>query len=120
MRGSPKMPLVQESFHVVSGMYPLAETCVVGSLLEFQYVCGLKKSLKSVPPTATLNGVEAMPLTANPDCAGCGTNPRLRSQPGEPLSPLEMNTVIPWVAACSQSSAKNWLPEVPKSSSHAP
>ena len=31
--------------------------------MVFQYVCGLLKSSKSVPPTATLNGVEAIPLT---------------------------------------------------------
>ena len=32
----------------------MAEACVVEAFVRFQYVLGLLKSLKSVPPTATL------------------------------------------------------------------
>jgi len=45
----------QESFHVVSGIYDLAEACVVEAFVAFQYCDGLLTSSKSVPPTATLN-----------------------------------------------------------------
>jgi len=62
----PNTAFVQESFQVVSGMYDLAEASVVGSLglaPVLKYVDSVPLSLKSVPPTATLKGVDAMPLT---------------------------------------------------------
>ena len=52
-------------------MYPLAEASVSLVLLEFQYCEGFVNSLKSVPPTATLYGVDPVPLTARPCVAGC-------------------------------------------------
>ncbi len=55
--------LVQESFQVVSGMYPSAEAWVTGSFDVAQNVLGLVAWSKSVPPTAVLNGVEESPLT---------------------------------------------------------
>jgi hypothetical protein len=60
---------------------------------------GLKKLLcfptssKSVPPTATLKGVEAVPLTAIPLVATVAV--LKSSQPSEPPSPAETITVIP-------------------------
>jgi hypothetical protein len=64
----------QESFQVISGMYDLAESSALGLLgvelfVVDQYVDQLLRSLKSVPPTATLNGVEASPSTARPEIA---------------------------------------------------
>jgi hypothetical protein len=56
----------QESFQAISGMYEAAEASVVALLTLDQYVDQLLTSLKSVPPIATLNGVEANPLTAKP------------------------------------------------------
>src|SRR5258706_5424160 len=88
----------QESFQVVSGMYPLADACPGVVFVVFQYGAGLFLSSKSVPPTATLNGVEANPLTASPltaDVSVFGS-----SQPADPLSPLAIKTVIPSEAAC--------------------
>src|SRR5258707_11292271 len=91
----------QESFHVISGIYPLADTCVEAPFVEFQNVDCMLAWSKSVPPIATLNGVDARPLTAMPpaaDVAEFGS-----SHPADPLSPAETTTVIPCAAACCQS-----------------
>jgi hypothetical protein len=61
------MEFVQESLKAISGMYPFADACVPDVFDVLQYTVGLLRSLKSVPPTATLKGVEATPLTANPN-----------------------------------------------------
>jgi len=53
-------------------------------------------SLKSVPPTATLFGVEAKAFTAIP-CVAVAT---LLSQPAAPLSPAATKTETPSATAC--------------------
>src|SRR5215472_13777274 len=91
----------QESFQGISGMYPSADSRVLVALVEPQKVVCLPASSKSVPPTATLNGVEAIPLTARPCTAvDCVVK---SSQPAEPLSPAETITEMPCAAACSQT-----------------
>ena len=79
----------------------------IGLLFEaFQYVDGEAVSLNSVPPTATLYGVEASPFTPYPWLAGWVLSaPALvaeyaTSQPAEPLSPMATKTAIPSAAAC--------------------
>ncbi len=67
-------------------------------LVAAQYVEGLAVSLNCEPPTATLNGVEARPLTAAP--LPVVSLPPL--QPAAPLSPEETKAVMPCVAACDQ------------------
>ncbi len=52
--------------------------------------------MKSVPPTATLYGVEANPLTAIP----CVATVLLASQLAAPSSPEETKTETPSDAAC--------------------
>src|SRR5580704_5341569 len=88
--------LAQESFHGISGMYDFAEPNVV-VFVVFQYVLFVpaKVSLKSVPPTATLNGVDANPLTPMP----CVALASLASQLAAPSSPAETNTETPSVTA---------------------
>src|SRR6266704_4367294 len=82
----------QESFQGISGMYPSADSRPV-PLVELQKVVCLPASSKSVPPTATLNDVEAIPLTAKPPVAtACVVK---SSHPAEPLSPAETIAVIP-------------------------
>ena len=66
--------------------------------VELQYVDGEAVSLNCVPPTPTLYGVEARPLTAAP-VPVVALPP---SQPAAPLSPEETNEVMPCVAACDQ------------------
>src|SRR6478735_5385376 len=56
---------VQLSFHTFSGMYESAVTRTF--VLELQYLLVLLPSLNSVPPTATVNGVDAGMLTDNPN-----------------------------------------------------
>src|SRR6267143_1284358 len=89
----------QESFQVLSGIYPSADVSS-GPLLELQNCDCLPASSKSVPPTATLNGVEAAPLTPTPLLATVAV--LKSSQPSEPPSPAETIAVIPCAAACSQ------------------
>jgi hypothetical protein len=60
-----KLICAQFSFHGISGIYFSADV-PVAVLVELQYEVQLLISSKSVPPTATLNGVEANPLTARP------------------------------------------------------
>ncbi len=74
--------LVQVSFHGTSGTYPRRAFRGVGiggiggapvggaghAVVEVR-----EHQLKSVPPTAVLNGVEARPLTERPYSAGAGT-----------------------------------------------
>src|SRR5713101_661409 len=94
--------LAQESFHVVSGMYPNADAGTGGVVDVFavvQKVAWLLASSKSVPPSATLNGVDANPLTASP-CVAAFWFAGPGSQPAEPLSPAEITTVMPSAAAC--------------------
>src|SRR2546428_9236004 len=89
----------QESFHVVSWMYPRADS-FPGPFVGLQKLGCVPTSSKSVPPTAMLNGVEARPLTASPRVAVvCALK---SSQPAEPGSPAATVTVMPCAAACSQ------------------
>src|SRR5580692_8221580 len=94
-----------ESSQVVSGIYISADANV-GLFVALQYwfggVTGCAEATKSVPPTATLNGVEAIPLTASPFVASFGEF-AVGSQPADPLSPVETTTVIPCAAACSHN-----------------
>src|SRR5215472_15412808 len=83
----------QESFHGISGMYPSADSREPAALVELQNVVWVPTSSKSVPPTATLNGVEAMPLTARPAVAVFSVVKS--SHPAEPLSPAETITEMP-------------------------
>src|SRR5215470_2888626 len=96
-----------ESFHGTSGMYPIADACVLFVLAEFQKVLVVFTSSKSVPPTATLNGVDAVPLIAMP-CVALFSLFGL-SHPADPLSPDETETVIPSAAACCHSPLMNVL-----------
>src|SRR5512146_975510 len=57
-------PPAQLSFQGISGIYDFAESQVPAILVLLKYVDWLPTSLKSVPPTATLNGVDAIPFTA--------------------------------------------------------
>src|SRR5260370_40167341 len=96
--------LAQESFHVVSGMYPNADAGTGGVVDVFavvQKVAWLLASSKSGPPSATLNGVDANPLTPSPCVAAFWfAGPGAGSQPAGPLSPPEITTVVPSSAAC--------------------
>src|SRR5215470_4591912 len=96
----------------------MADAAVVFALVEFQNVFWVPASSKSVPPTATLKGVEAVPLTAMPLVALDSLFGS--SQPAEPLSPEETETVIPSAAACCQSAFKNEFPAAPCPASHCP
>src|SRR5208337_4909010 len=82
----------QESFQVISGMYDLAEDCPEPFVM-FQYRAALLKSLKSVPPTATLNGVVAVPSTYKPFRAAVSVVGS--SHPAEPESPAAISIVMP-------------------------
>src|SRR5215471_3151211 len=106
---SPAAP--HESFQGISGMYPIADSCLPALLVEFQKVFCVPASSKSVPPTATLKGVEAVPLTAIPFVALFSLLGS--SHPAEPLSPAETETVIPSAAACRHSAFWNVFPLVP-------
>src|SRR5207248_11754687 len=100
----------QESFQVRSGMYDLADDWDPVAFVVFQYCARFVASSKSVPPTATLKGVEARPLTARPNCAA----PRnAGSHPAEPESPAATMMVIPWAAPCSHRLLWNALPALP-------
>src|SRR5260370_1049248 len=94
-----------ESSQVVSGIYISADANV-GPFVALQYwfggVTGCAEASKSVPPIATLNGVDAMPLTASPFVASFGKL-NVGSHPADPLSPEETTTVIPCAAACSHN-----------------
>src|SRR5260370_34875756 len=59
--------LAQESFHVVSGMYPNADAGTGGVVDVFavvQKVAWVLESTKYVPPSAPFDGVHANPRTA--------------------------------------------------------
>src|SRR5712664_3879962 len=89
----------QVSFQVISRIYPRADSLPT-PFVELQKVDCAPTSSKSVPPTATLNGVEANPLTARPSVAAVAV--LKLSHPAEPGSPEAIMTVIPCAAACSQ------------------
>src|SRR6267143_2026507 len=107
----------QESFQVISWIYPRADSLPV-PFVGLQKLDCVPTSSKSVPPTATLNGVEANPLTARPRVATVALVKS--SHPAEPASPADTNTVMPSAAACSQSLLKKLLPAVPNPASQAP
>src|SRR6516165_9749143 len=93
-----------ELFQVVSGMYFNAELAVPLVVLQKPDVEDVVVGSKSVPPTATLYGVDAIPLTATPSIAAFGLAPDgSGSHPADPLSPDETATVIPSAAACCHS-----------------
>src|SRR5579859_4771419 len=96
----PESPAcAHESFHVISGMYDKAEFCNGEEFVGLQNWDWLPASSKSVPPTATLNGVEATPLTDRPACAVFSLVKA--SHAADPLSPEATSTVMPCAAACS-------------------
>src|SRR5579859_94618 len=98
-------------------MYPRADSRVPDALVVPQKVVCVPTSSKSVPPTATLNGVEAKPPTASPKLA---LDSELKlSQPAEAPSPADINTEIPCAAASSHIPRKNWLPAAPNAASHS-
>src|SRR5947199_3438388 len=77
-----------------------------------------EKSSKSVPPTAILNGVDAIPLTAR---SATAVDWVLKSsQPADPLSPAETVTVIPCAAACCHSAFKKLFSAATSWASHCP
>src|SRR5260370_23272402 len=89
-----------ESFQGTSWIYPKADSLPVPfAELQNVGVC-VPTSSKSVPPTATLNGVEANPLTASPSVAAASV--LKLSHPAAPGSPDAIVTVSPCAAACSQ------------------
>src|SRR5579862_8905252 len=94
-------PLAQVPFQVISGMYDFAEANPVPLFVVFQKVEGFAASSKSVPPTATLKGVEAEPLICSPSVETLARTSG--SQPAEPLSPAATITVMPCAAACSHN-----------------
>src|SRR4029077_4141671 len=102
-------------------MYPRADSRLPSvelvALQKPPLIC-VPTSSKSVPPTAMLKGVEAIPLTAIPCVAGDGE--LKSSQPAVPPSPAETVTVIPWAAACSHSARKKLLLAVPRAASQLP
>ena len=79
-------------------------------------VKSVARTSKSVPPTATLKGVDASPLTWRPPCACCWVSKS--SQPADPASPAATVTVMPCEAACSQKLLMSWFPVVPWKASH--
>src|SRR6266436_4867143 len=97
LHAAGKLMAQSESSQVVYGIYVSADA-KVGLFIALQNwfggVTGCAVASKSVPPTATLKGVEAMPLTANPLTAAFGLTP-VGSNPADPLSPVETTTVIP-------------------------
>src|SRR5690349_8536587 len=107
----------QLSFQATSGIYPFTETPLEVFVL-LQKVASRPFSSNSVPPTAVLKDVEAMPLTAKPCVAGVGCTEK--SHPAAPLSPEATITLIPWAAACCQSPLKNAFSAAPRSDSQAP
>src|SRR6267378_8461536 len=96
----------------------MADSRVPAALVVFQKVACVPTSSKSVPPTATLNGVDAIPLTAKPPVADVAVVKS--SQPAEPPSPAETVTVIPCAAACSQRLLKKAFPADVNPASQAP
>src|SRR3979490_108785 len=96
----------------------MADSRVPAAVVAVQKVAWGPTSSKSVPPTATLNGVDAIPLTAKPDVAAVAV--AKRSHPAEPPSPAETVTVIPCAAACSQRLPKKAFPADVKPASHSP
>ena len=61
---------MQLSFQTFSGIYEFTDSPVVGLLVDFQYVLGFAVSLNCVPPTATVNGVDASIFTEAGGFAG--------------------------------------------------
>src|SRR6266851_4508304 len=111
----------QESFNGTSWMYPWADSLPVPFVeLQKPPLTCVPTSSKSVPPTATLKGVEANPLTARPPVATFGLGKLKSSHPADPGSPAAIMTVMPCAAACSQRELKNWFPAVPSALSQAP
>ena len=110
-----------ESFHGTSWIYPSADSFFPSvELFAFQkppLIC-VPTSSKSVPPTAMLNGVDAIPLTASPPAAAVAV--LKSSHPAVPLSPAETVTVMPWAAACSHRVLRNVLAVAPRPDSHTP
>src|SRR5580698_10223908 len=99
----PRLPAMavaaHELFQVDSGIYDFADSVAVPGV--DQKAEGGVPFWKSVPPTATLNGVEANPLIDRPVVAKSFALPW--SHTSDPLSPVETTTVIPCAAACSHS-----------------
>src|SRR5229473_1300024 len=102
-------------------MYPRADSFFPSvefvALQKPPLIC-VPTSSKSVPPTAILNGVDAIPFTARP-CVAVVCVLKL-SQPADPLSPADTVTVIPWAAACSHRELRNAFVAAPSPDSHAP
>src|SRR5262249_37237828 len=108
----------QERFHGTSGIYPFADSWVPPVFAMFQKVDWFPASSKSVPPTATLNGVEASPSTVRP--CEADVCPRPPSHSAGPLSPAETLAVVPCAAACCQTAFINAFPAAPFKLSQAP
>src|SRR6266849_3437983 len=101
-------------------MYPSADSFpgpfgAGGVMQKFAWV---PTTSKSVPPTATLSGLEAKPLTARPRVAALAV--LKSSHPAEPGSPEDTITVMPCAAACSQRELKKLLPDAVKFFSQRP
>ena len=73
-------------------------------------------SPKSVPPTATLYGVEANPLTPMPWVADAAP----ASQLAAPSSPAETKTETPSATACWYAALYAALADAPFAASHSP
>src|SRR6266849_6580847 len=72
------------SLQTSSGTYEMADSCTGGSVPQYLLVC--PPSLNMVPPTATLNGVDARRLTEMGCVAGGEEG---SAQPSAPLSPVD-------------------------------
>src|SRR5258708_36460471 len=101
------------SFHTISGIGPSADD--KSALLPAAQKIPAP-SLNSVPPTATLFGVEARPLTARivPTAA------LLASQPAAPVSPVLTKAVMPCAAAWVHKLFQNAFPVAPRLCSQRP
>src|SRR6267142_316183 len=102
-------------------MYPSADSFFPSvelvALQKPPLIC-VPTSSKSVPPTAILNGVDAIPFTASPCVAAVAV--LKSSHPADPLSPDDTVTVIPWAAACCHRELNNAFVAEPSPDSHAP
>src|SRR6185503_18193175 len=101
------------SFHTISGIGPSADERS-GLLPAAQKIPA--PSLNSVPPTAMLFGVEAIPLTA----WMVPTGAVFASQPAAPVSPVLTKAVMPSAAACAHRLFQKVFPVAPRLCSHKP
>src|ERR1700704_1527169 len=109
----PIPPASALSFHTISGIGPNAEdrSALFAAAQKIP-----APSLNSVPPTATLLGVELKPLTA---CT-VPIAALFASQPAAPVSPVLTKAVMPSAAAWLHRLFQKALPVGPRLASQRP